>query len=130
MVKEFELVPQSTLQNQFICSRTAESGVGSYQVLAYSNELSVMIRYLVSYVFIPCPCVSLQFPSVFFPLCFPLCVSLHYLTSPLPSSPVPDPLVRVCVVGLCSPCQFILCDVSLKLPCVSFHVSCWYVLDF
>ena len=79
--KEFELVPQSTLQNQFICSRTAESVVGSYKVLAYSNERSVMIGVLC---FDSMPlCVSSVlciFPSVLSPLCFP---SLPHLSSSL-----------------------------------------------
>lgn len=38
--KEFKKVPHFTFQNQFICCRTAEPRVSSYQLLTYSNERS------------------------------------------------------------------------------------------
>ena len=60
--------------------------------------------FLLCFILIPCPFVSLlAFQCVLWPfllLCVSLCVSLHYLTCPFPSSltlPVPDPLDSVSV---------------------------------
>ena len=105
-------------------------------------------------ILILCPCVSLQFSSVFFPLCFPLpsccmfvslCLSVLsqagqgwpiFCSSARLQSPVLFPplsphlflilsLVCLCIQSLSSLLSFVsLCDVPLKVPCVSSSVYC------
>ena len=108
----------------------------------------ILCLLIVLYVLTLCPFLSLLSFMLFPSVLFPLCVSLHYLTCPLPPhSPhlFLIPSLSVCVFSPCSPCSpcqfvfwhpprrtlcFLLCPVWYIYYFGFMFFLCWFELCF